>query len=501
MLYQDADDPILEQDIYMDLNEAEQVGSNQQVKIVAQIDRYAGAYEGDRDWTTTRRYYLTKDNDLFHIHSKMVADLGEVSMADPKTLVDFATWAIKTYPADNYVLILSDHGMGWPGGMTDPKPSALRQVNNSFADAVNENMMYTNDIDQALGQIRQQAGIDHFELVGLDACLMSHLEVFSALAPHARYVVNSQETEPSLGWAYSGFLQTLEDNPEMDGAELGRQIVSSYIEKDQRIVNSQARLDFLRQGSPLGGLFGSQADMDPKQLSNQIEKSVTLTAARMDALPGLMDSVNQLAFTLQKENQSVVARARTYAQNYTSIFGKNVPPSYIDLGNFAQLLQQESSSSAVHNAAAAVEAQVKQFVVAEKHGQEKPGSTGVSIYFPNSQLYQNSMTGARPYAQIASRFVKNSLWDDFMAFHYTHSTFEMESANAMAPGKNTRVVAPGTGQIEVSELNLSASSVNYDQPVTLTANLKGRNRWRAAWPWGSIRPIPTWSGSWRGSRS
>lgn len=35
--------------------------------------------------------------------------------------------------------------------------------------------------------------------------------------------------------------------------------------------------------------------------------------------------------------------------------------------------------------------QVKQVVVAEKHGSEKPGSTGISIYFPNSQLYQNAV--------------------------------------------------------------------------------------------------------------
>ena len=136
-------------------------------------------------------------------------------------------------------------------------------------------------------------------------------------------------------------------------AELGKQIVSSFIDKDERILDKQARLEFLRQGSPMSSLFGQPADMDPRQLSQQIGKSITLTTAKMDALPGLMDKVNQLAFALQKEDQSVVARARTYAQSYTSIFGKSVPPSYIDLGNFAQLLQRESSNSAVRTAAAA----------------------------------------------------------------------------------------------------------------------------------------------------
>ncbi len=37
MLYQDADDKMLEQDIYVDLNEAERVGSSERVHIVAQV--------------------------------------------------------------------------------------------------------------------------------------------------------------------------------------------------------------------------------------------------------------------------------------------------------------------------------------------------------------------------------------------------------------------------------------------------------------------------------
>lgn len=475
MLYQDADDPILEQDIYMDINEAERVGSSDQVNIVAQIDRYAGAYTGDGDWTSTRRYYLTQDDDLFHIHSQMVADLGEKSMADPQTLIDFATWAIKTYPADKYVLILSDHGMGWPGGMTDPKPSTPRNVDVAFAQAMKDNMMFTNDFDQALSKIRQQTGLDRFELVGMDACLMSHLEVYSALAPHTRYVVTSQETEPALGWAYTGFLETLEANPGMDGAELGSQIVSSYIQKDERIVDAQARADYLRQGSPMGGMFGSPVDMSAADLSRQISKSITLTAADMDALSGLTDAVNELAFALQKEDPAVVERARTYAQSYTSIFGESVPPSYIDLGNFAQLLEQESSSAAVSSAASAVMDKVNQVVVAEKHGPEKPGSTGISIYFPNSKLYRSAMAGASSYIEIVDQFATDSLWDDFLAYHYTRTSFKMDSGNAVAPGKNTRVVAPGLGQIEVSPLKLSLTNANYDQPVTMQATLTGTN--------------------------
>lgn len=475
MIYADADDSVLERDIYMDINEAEKVGSSAQINIVAQVDRFAGGYTGDGDWTGTRRYYLTKDSDLNRLNSKMVADLGEVSMADPNVLVEFATWAIKTYPADKYVLILSDHGMGWPGGWTDPQPRALRAVSVPFAQAIGQNMLWTSEIDAALGKIRQQTGLDKFELVGMDACLMSHLEVYSALAPHARYVVNSQETEPALGWAYNSFLTALTANPGMDGGQLGAQIVAGYIDKDERVIDRQARLEFLSQGSPLSSLFGQAQDMDPVSLSRQLSKSITLTTAKMDALPELVDSVNQLAYALQKDDQAVVARARTYAQSYTSIFGQNVPPSYIDLGNFAQLLQRDSSNAAVRSAAAALLDDLKKVVVAEKHGPGKPGSTGISIYFPNSQLFQNAMAGPRSYTLAADRFARETLWDDFLTFHYTRSSFNIDTRSPVLPPEGSRVSAPGGAQFQVSALRLSATSVNYNQPVVMEADLSGAN--------------------------
>lgn len=116
MIYADADDEVLESVIYFDLNEAEAAGSSERVQIVAQIDRFTGGYTGDGDWTGARRYFITPDEDLNVIHSDLTVDLGEIDMGSANTLVDFAAWAIQTYPADRYALILSDYGSGWIGG-------------------------------------------------------------------------------------------------------------------------------------------------------------------------------------------------------------------------------------------------------------------------------------------------------------------------------------------------------------------------------------------------
>ena len=474
MLYQDADDKVLEQDIYVDLNEAERVGSSDRVHIVAQIDRYRAGYQGDGNWSAAKRFYITQDDDLQRLGSREVADLGEVNMSDGDTLVDFATWAVETYPADKHVLIMSDHGMGWPGGWSDPAPGGRGDPSIPLSSKLGDEL-YLMELDEALEVIRARTGLEHFELIGMDACLMGHLEVFTALAPHSRYAVASQETEPALGWAYTGFLEALRSNPNMSGADLARLIVESYIEDDQRILDDQARAELLRQGSPLSGLFGLFGGVSAEQLTQQMEQTITLSAVDLAEVPELLDSVNDLSFNLQEVQQPVVARARTYAQSFTSVFGSNVPPSYIDLGNFVQLLKKESASSAVAEAADGVLASLYKAVIAERHGPKKPGATGISIYFPNSQLYQSPVTGPESYTAIARRFADASLWDDFLAYHYTGRPFDEDTSAIVVPERGTTISAPGAGEIKVSPVELSDSVAAPGRPVVLSTDISGQN--------------------------
>ncbi len=474
MLYQDADDRVLEEDIYLDLNEAEQIGSSDRVHIVSQMDRFNAGYRGDGDWSSTKRFYLTYDDDLQRIRSQQVADLGEVNMSAGETLVDFATWAIDTFPADKHVLILSDHGMGWPGGWSDPEPKGRVDSSIPLTNALGD-QLYLMELDEALAEIRAQTGLEQFEMIGMDACLMGHLEVFSALAPHARYAVASQEVEPALGWAYAGFLDDLNQNPDMDGAALSRLIVDSYIDKDQRIVDDRLRAAMLQRGSSLGGLFNSMNSISAQQLASQMGQTITLTAVDLAAMPNLVESVNDLTLVMQSASQRDVAKARQYAQSFTSIFGKEVPPSYIDLGNFVQLLQRESSDANVDRAVDGVMDALDTAVIAERHGPKKPGASGVSIYFPNSQLYRNPVTGPESYTAVARRFADASLWDDFLAFHYTGRTFDSTNNTLAVPDRAAQITAPGAGVISVSPVTLSGDVAAPGSPILLSTDISGEN--------------------------
>ena len=475
MLYQDADDKILERDIYVDLNEAERVGSSDNVQIVAQLDRYQAGYQGDGDWVSARRYFVTRDDDLNSIHSQMVQDLGEVNMASGQTLVDFVAWAMGAYPADHYVLILSDHGMGWPGGWSDPTASGRGGATLPLASVLGD-VLYLNELDEALSAIRSQTGLDAFELVGMDACLMGHIEVLTMLASHARYAVVSQETEPALGWAYAAFLNELTANPGVSGAELGGFIVETYIQEDERITDDTARAEFAGGGSPLLSLFGGPTTApSADQVTRQLIQNVTLTAADLSQVPGLVNGLNSLAYALQSVDQRAVAQARSHSQSFTSIFGSNVPPSYIDLGNFAQQVAQATGNATIGNAANQLLSALDSVVIAEMHGPRVPGANGVSIYFPNSQLYGSSNAGPQSYNVAASRFAAASLWDDFLAYHYTGQTFTQATGSISLPPRAEDVQAPAAGNLQVTPLQASSDSVTAGEAILLSTDISGTN--------------------------
>ncbi len=450
MLYQDADDEMLEMDIFVDLNEAEVVGSSDQVNIVSQIDRFEGGYNGGGDWATTKRFYLQADNDLEWVNSPELADLGEVNMADMDALVDFVSWSVTNYPADHYVLILSDHGTGWPGGWSDPTAVGLGRDDIPLARGFGD-MLWLMELESALFEIQGITGIDKLEMIGFDACLMSHIEVYNAVAPYANYAVASQEVEPGVGWAYSSFLKSLVDNPGMTGADLGQAIVDSYVAEDIFTLWEPELYDILGQ-------------------------DITLSAVDLNQMAALDTALDDLALAASAIDQSIVASSRTYAQSYQDVFGSQLPP-YIDLGHFAELVAVESGDPAVQQAYVDLMTALDQFVVAEKHGPARPGSHGVSIYFPNSHLYQTDYGGSESYTFVSYTFAANTLWDDFLLYHYVGVPMPtVIPAEVAVAERGAEYEAPGAAQgVDITDIELSSDTVTtgVEDTVTMTATITG----------------------------
>ena len=452
MFYFDADDSVLEEDMYFDFNEIERIGSTDRVKMVVQIDRNNEVFADDGDWTSTRRYYVTKDDDLNAIHSELVADLGEVDMGNRETLLNFTTWAVQTYPADNVVLIMSDHGSGWPGGWSDSTP-----------ENTGGNWLYLNDIEYVLDQTITITGIQQFELIGLDACLMSMLEVYNGLAPYSHYAVASQETEPSLGWAYAAFLEDLTSYPEMSGADFSRAIVDSYIIEDLRIRDEDAREKLLSN-------YGVSDYYTADQLGDEISTTITIAAVDLTELPHVNNSLDVFLIGLQNVDQARVAESRSYAQSFTNVFDDAYPSPYIDLLNFGSFAITTTNDQVVIQAFQELQTAINIAVIAEKHGAQLSGARGISVYFPCSELYWDEDFGYEYYAIASSSSNKQTLWDDFLAYHYAGQEFGLG-----VPSKDTRLPAPGSAQITIDPLIITPTTVSPEQKINIQTDIAGEN--------------------------
>ena len=142
---------------------------------------------------------------------RVVWQSDKMDMGNSSTLTWLLKFGKENRPAEQYALILWDHGGGPLEGVCWDELFSLDNLSLKELE---------NGIEGAgLGQ--------KLSWIGFDACLMSSLEVASALEPYADYMIASQETEPSHGWNYS-FLSEVEKDA--NGAETGRRIVDTYFD-------------------------------------------------------------------------------------------------------------------------------------------------------------------------------------------------------------------------------------------------------------------------------
>ncbi|MCX6037929.1 MAG: clostripain-related cysteine peptidase, partial [Chloroflexi bacterium] len=296
-----------------------------------------------------------------------------------------------------------------------------------------------------------------------DACLMSMLEVYNGLAPYSHYAVASQETEPGLGWAYASFLSDLAAQPEMSGADLGRAIVESYIIEDQRILNDEARQRMLSS-------FGVSEPISAGELAQEWATDITLAAVDLSAMPPLNASLDTFLYALKNVDQTKVAEARSYAQAFSSAFGDSYPSPYIDLSNFANFVVVTTGDQALSQSNQQLQTALSGAVIAEKHGDQRQGATGISFYFPVSELYWDEGFGYTYYTEATRSSASRNLWDDFLAFHYTGQEFGLGN-----PSREARLPAPGAGQITIAPLTLSANSIQSGDILNIQTDISGDN--------------------------
>ena len=267
---------------------------------------------------------------------RMLYAFEPMNMGEPDALTALLCYGFEQHPADRYGLILWDHGGG-----------PLRGV--CWDEIYGGDSLSMDELTYALSQ--SPAMTRRLDFIGFDACLMASTEVAALMAPFARYMIASEETEPGHGWDYA-FLQGLESDP--DGAAIGRRIVDQYF----------------AAGTDTADMTLSCVDLDAVG---------ALTTALDGFFGGLeISGGNYALFSYAAHNTRAYGRASSGSGGY----------DLIDLNALIGQLRDRDPDGA-----AAAEAAVSAAVVYSRSGDAR--SSGLSVYHP----YENKADYAQSWAE------------------------------------------------------------------------------------------------------
>jgi hypothetical protein len=377
-----AADNDLEGELLADLAEMERVGSTPGVvEVLAQVDRSAGQDASKGNWHGTRRYYVTRGTDPRRINSRLLADLGPTNTGDPRVLESFIRFGAQRYPARATALVLLNHGSGLyvppemlsrdgkaPDHAGAPPAAGCRRRRPIFhttrerlraTGAASRGIAYDDGAADCLDnqELTRVLATAHrvlgrkVDVVGMDACLMTMLEVAYQLRDHAHVLVGSEEVEPGPGWPHAAILSDLAKNPTMAPAELGATVVHRYVESYRH-----------------GGETATQSAIDLGQL-DELVAAVDVLARRL--LAGIKDAT--------------VAAAVCRARRRTLQFFEGL---YVDLHHLAGHLARATGKGRIAEACCDVQRLIdgegaRSPILAEGHcGESMAPARGLSIYFP-----------------------------------------------------------------------------------------------------------------------
>ncbi len=387
------------------------VGSNEHVNVCVQLDTTI-----QRKKKVTLRYYI-EENKLT-ITNYNDPQSQQMDSGSPHTLIDCCQWAMKNFPAKNYMLDLWNHGIGIidierrrtlnPSELFTFNPqNCLVELDRTipFLDFVlteNElpdrgicfddttgNFLTNQDLSYALKTVTENfLGGKKFSIISFDACLMAMLEVGNILQPYANYMVASQEVELGTGYDYQKVLAPFTVSS-LTQREFAQHIVSAYNDTYSRLTNDY-----------------TQSAIDLADLAVLEENVSTVASLLIHCLK-------------EQKDESVKKALRT--SRHKLLCTHFDEPSYIDLHHlYTNLLSNlthfelfSPERDRVLKATLARELErgmtlIDNFVIANEVGKNLRKAHGLSIYFPERRIHNS-------YRK--TNFAQTNMWIQLLGYY------------------------------------------------------------------------------------
>lgn len=362
------------------------VGSSEEVTILVELHIRLAANK-----KITRRYFIEQGK-IVHINADDPTT-QKMDSGDQQTLISCCSWAMNNYPADNYALILWNHGTG----IIDPRLGKIVHAtelfsfnpisnkleldrNIDFLDFLNQQQNNQRGIcwDDTTGNYLTNQKLVHaldyvcktynngkkFAIIGFDACLMAMAEIADLIKEYAHVMIGSQEVELGTGWNYQLALSQFNHESPTPSA-LAKHIVAMY-EKTYNKVTTDYTLSAI-------------------DLSNIQSLNSNIHAVAQSLLYGLKHQ-EAIAF----KNSIKVSRDKNNCTHFDE-------PSYVDLHhlytnlalNIAKLKTTHDSQFIQTLSDLLEEGKkiIEEIVIANVTSINLPRARGISIYFPENKLH------------------------------------------------------------------------------------------------------------------
>ena len=362
MVYMVGDYSNLDNNGFADLKEMKKAGSSPEVALLAQFSR------GVKN-RPTKRYHLTKGGRDGALARDVVAELGRIETSSPQALADFIDWGVENFPARHYMLIMWGHGNGaddekLPASARpihhpdDSVPVAAAQTSRGIAldysvvDGQTVDFLDSRRFQKALAAASERVG-RKIDILGMDACLMSGIEVCYQVRDSVRFTVAPEGFTPLDGWPYDKILSELVRKPWLEPEQLARVIVKKYLAS-----------------------YADYEDVCVTQSICDLDRCLSLVSATDSLAERLITNLSDAAV------KKAILLSRWQAQSYEGT-------EYVDLYDFCCLLEQNCDHDEIKNACQSVINIIghEKFVIESRYrGVGAQYSYGLSIYFPLTEI-------------------------------------------------------------------------------------------------------------------
>ena len=186
------------------MDEIESVGVQQPNDVNIIVETNINRRTGTTD-SYLHRYSL--ENGIFQPYGGYDGRVTKVNMGLQATFQDFLAWGIDEYSNDKMGVILYDHGHGVEGVCFDGYNMPSGQ----------EDSLISTEIATACANVFSANGIEKFEFIGYDACIMQVQDVAEYNSSHFKYQIASEEEESAdMGWAYAGWVDDLFNHADIE---------------------------------------------------------------------------------------------------------------------------------------------------------------------------------------------------------------------------------------------------------------------------------------------